>query len=196
MRRTILTAAAGAGLAVATVFATGTPAAGHGHTTAPASRQQVCAQGAVSDCGAIVWEPQSVEGPKGFPAAGPADGTICAGGNARFAELDDPRGGSWPATDLTAGQSVTFTWDFTVQHSTADFQYYITRDGYDPASPLTRADLEPQPFLTVPMDGRQPAEIENHQGTAPQKSGRHLVLAVWNIADTGNAFYACSDVDF
>ncbi|GAA3857981.1 lytic polysaccharide monooxygenase auxiliary activity family 9 protein [Streptomyces sedi] len=195
MRKTILTAATGAGLAVATVFATSTTASAHGYTTSPSSRQQLCAQGEVSDCGSIQWEPQSVEGPKGFPGAGPADGSICAGGNAPFAELDDPRGGDWPATSLTPGQSATFSWTFTVRHSTSTFDYYITKDGYDPSQPLTRADLEPEPFLSVSLDGAQPGETENHEGTVPDKSGRHLILSVWNVADTGNAFYACSDVD-
>ncbi|RMI42518.1 lytic polysaccharide monooxygenase auxiliary activity family 9 protein [Streptomyces triticirhizae] len=195
MRKTILTAVTGVGLAVATVFATTTAAQGHGYTTSPTSRQQFCAQGVASDCGAIQWEPQSVEGPKGFPAAGPADGSICSGGNSRFSELDDPRGGNWPATDLNPGQSLTFSWTFTARHSTSEFEYYITRDGYDPSQPLTRANLEPAPFLTVPMNGAQPGETENHQGTVPNKSGRHVILAVWNVADTGNAFYACSDVD-
>ncbi|MGW2849460.1 lytic polysaccharide monooxygenase, partial [Streptomyces sp. NPDC001274] len=35
-----------------------------------------------------------------------------------------------------------------------------------------------------------------HSGVLPQKSGKHLILGVWTIADTGNAFYACSDVTF
>ncbi|MDT0347070.1 lytic polysaccharide monooxygenase auxiliary activity family 9 protein [Streptomyces litchfieldiae] len=197
MGRKISAAAIGAGLAMVSVLGTSGTAQAHGYSTAPTSRQSFCAQGAVADCGSIVWEPQSVEGPKGFPQAGPPDGQICSGGNQRFAQLDDPRGGSWPATNLTAGQGYTFRWTFTARHSTTDFQYFITRDGYDPRQPLTRADLEPQPFMTVPMGGRQPGQTEAHQGTVPtQKSGRHLILAVWNVHDTGNAFYACSDVQF
>ncbi|MEU3505901.1 lytic polysaccharide monooxygenase, partial [Streptomyces hundungensis] len=38
--------------------------------------------------------------------------------------------------------------------------------------------------------GRQQSEVEAPSG----RSGRHVVVAVWTIADTGNAFYACSDV--
>ncbi|MBL1066896.1 lytic polysaccharide monooxygenase [Streptomyces sp. 7-21] len=197
MHRKITAAAAGAGLAMLSALATAGSAEAHGYTTSPTSRQAFCAQGAVSDCGEIVWEPQSVEGPKGFPSAGPADGAICSGGNSRFSQLDDPRGGAWPATDVSAGQSISFTWTFTASHSTSDFRYYLTNDSYDPSQPLTRADLEPEPFLTVSMDGAQPGETETHTGTLPAgKSGRHLVLAVWDIADTGNAFYACSDVQF
>ncbi len=60
-------------------------ASGHGYTDLPVSRQKLCQNGGVSNCGAIQWEPQSVEGPKGFPAAGPADGKLCSAGNASFA---------------------------------------------------------------------------------------------------------------
>ncbi len=197
MGRKTSAAVIGAGLAVVSVLGTSGTAQAHGYGTAPTSRQLHCAQGAVSDCGAIQWEPHSVEGPKGFPEAGPPDGQICSGGNQRFAELDDPRGGSWPATDVTAGQDYTFSWTFTARHSTSEFEYYITRDGYDPARPITRDSLEPEPFMTVPLGGRQPGETENHQGSMPAgKSGRHVIVAVWNVADTANAFYSCSDVQY
>ena len=56
-------------------------ASGHGYTDLPISRQKLCQNGTVTNCGDIQWEPQSVEGPKGFPAAGPADGQFCSGGN-------------------------------------------------------------------------------------------------------------------
>ncbi|WP_049579174.1 lytic polysaccharide monooxygenase auxiliary activity family 9 protein [Streptomyces sp. SBT349] len=197
MRKKISAAVIGAGLAAVSVLGTSGTANAHGYTTSPTSRQLHCSQGAVSDCGAIQWEPQSVEGPKGFPNAGPADGTICAGGNSQFAELDNPRGGAWPATSLNSGQSHTFNWTFTARHSTSEFQYYITNDSYNPNEPLTRADLDRTPFLTVPLGGRQPGATESHTGTLPGgKSGRHIILSVWNVADTGNAFYACSDVQF
>ncbi|WP_406861133.1 lytic polysaccharide monooxygenase auxiliary activity family 9 protein [Streptomyces sp. HUAS MG47] len=189
-------AAVALGVAGVTFVSTGS-ATGHGYTDSPISRQKLCQNGTVTDCGSIQWEPQSVEGPKGFPGAGPADGTICAGGNSRFAQLDDPRGGSWPATRVTAGQSYTFRWQFTARHRTTDFKYYITRNGWNPSQKLTRAALDPQPFLTVPYNSQQPPATLSHSGTVPAgKSGKHLILAVWTIADTANAFYACSDVQF
>ncbi|MFD3520596.1 lytic polysaccharide monooxygenase [Streptomyces sp. NPDC058653] len=186
------------GLAVAGVslLATGS-ATSHGYTDSPISRQKLCQNGTVTGCGNIQWEPQSVEGPKGFPAAGPADGKICAGGNGQFAQLDDPRGGNWPATSVAGGQSYSFRWQFTARHSTSDFRYYITKNGWDPTKPLTRAALDPQPFMTVPYNNMQPPATLVHQGSMPGgKSGKHIVLAVWNVADTSNAFYACSDVKF
>ncbi|MFF3393074.1 lytic polysaccharide monooxygenase [Streptomyces sp. NPDC002669] len=190
--------AAVVGLVVAGVSMLATSSAGsHGYTDNPISRQKLCANGTVTGCGNIQWEPQSVEGPKGFPAAGPADGRICSGGHGEFAQLDDPRGGNWPATNVTAGQGFSFRWQFTARHATTDFRYYITKDGWDPTKPLTRAALESQPFMTVPYGGKQPPSTLTQQGTIPtQKSGKHIILSVWNIADTANAFYACSDVQF
>jgi len=184
--------------ALALTVSTSVPLAyGHGWTNSPISRAKLCQQGAVQNCGAIQWEPQSVEGPKGFPAAGPADGVLCSAGLAQFHELDDQRGGAWPATQLQGGQGFTFTWHLTAPHSTADFSYYMTKQGWNPSQPLTRSALELTPFLTVKMNGSRPPNDVSHPGTIPTgRSGRHMILAVWTIADTGNAFYQCSDVNF
>ncbi|MEV3928375.1 MULTISPECIES: lytic polysaccharide monooxygenase [unclassified Streptomyces] len=196
MRKRASAAVIGLAIAGVSMFATGS-ASSHGYTDSPISRQKLCANGTVTGCGNIQWEPQSVEGPKGFPAAGPADGKICAGGNSTFAQLDDPRGGGWPATQVTAGQGYSFRWQFTARHSTSDFRYYITKNGWDSTKPLTRAALESQPFMTVPYGNQQPPATLTHQGSMPtQKTGKHIILAVWNVADTSNAFYACSDVQF
>ncbi|KAA0930381.1 lytic polysaccharide monooxygenase auxiliary activity family 9 protein [Streptomyces apricus] len=174
-------------------------ATGHGYTDLPVSRQKLCQNGGVANCGDIQWEPQSVEGPKGFPAAGPADGRICSGNHTNFGALDKPTtpsGGAWPTTKVSGGQSYTFRWQFTARHSTTDFKYYITKNGWNQNAALTRSALETAPFLTVPYSGQPPATL-SHSGTLPSgKSGHHVILAVWTIADTSNAFYACSDVTF
>ncbi|MFD4246734.1 lytic polysaccharide monooxygenase [Streptomyces sp. NPDC058525] len=190
-------AALGLGL-VAGITLLGAPSASsHGYTDTPISRQKLCANKTVADCGAIQWEPQSVEGFKGFPAAGPADGKICSAGLPQFAELDNPRDGAWPTTRVTSGQSYAFRWQFTANHSTTDFKYYVTKNGWNGTKALTRADLDPQPFLTVAYNGARPAMTTVHQGAMPSgKSGRHLILAVWTVNDTPMAFYACSDVQF
>ncbi|MBK1784444.1 lytic polysaccharide monooxygenase auxiliary activity family 9 protein [Prauserella cavernicola] len=171
-------------------------ASGHGYTQNPPSRQLECQQGSVGDCGPIQWEPQSVEGPKGFPAEGPADGQICAGGNEPYAPLDDPSK-SWPKTPMSSGQDFEFKWTLTAAHSTSSFRYFVTKDGWNPSEPITRDQLEPAPFLNVDLGGEQPPFEVSHTGTLPEgKSGHHVVLSVWDVADTANAFYACSDVDF
>jgi chitin-binding protein len=98
---------------------------------------------------------------------------------------------------LTAGASYTFTWHLTAPHSTTDFKYYLTKQGWDQNAPLTRAALDLNPFLTVTMNGGRPPNDVSHIGTLPSgRTGRHMILAVWTINDTANAFYQCSDVNF
>ncbi|GAA3770456.1 lytic polysaccharide monooxygenase [Streptomyces phyllanthi] len=175
-------------------------ASGHGYTDLPVSRQKLCQNGTVTGCGDIQWEPQSVEGPKGFPSSGPADGQLCSGGVGRFGQLNSPTkpgGGAWPTTRVTGGQNYTFRWQFTAMHATTDFKYYVTKQGWNQNHALARSDLNLTPFFTVPYNGQRPPSTLSHTGRLPSGlSGHHVVLAVWTIADTGNAFYACSDVTF
>jgi chitin-binding protein len=201
MRKKTKFYAAAVGLATtgALVLSSG-GASGHGYTDLPISRQKLCQNGTVTGCGSIQWEPQSVEGPKGFPGSGPADGQLCNAGLGQFSALSSPRtpsGGAWPATRVTGGQSYTFRWQFTAMHATTDFKYYITKPGWNQNHNLARSDLNLTPFLTVPYGGQRPPSTLSHSGTLPSGlSGRHVILAVWTVADTGNAFYACSDVTF
>ena len=95
-------------------------ASSHGYTDLPISRQKLCQNGTVTNCGSIQWEPQSVEGPKGFPGSGPADGQLCNAGLGQFYQLSaskTPSGGAWPATKVNGGQSYTFRWQFTAMHA-------------------------------------------------------------------------------
>jgi chitin-binding protein len=170
---------------------------GHGYTEAPTSRALWCKQGYVQGCGAAQWEPQSIEGPKGFPGAGPRDGQICSGGHDRFAELDDPAL-AWPLQEVSAGAEFEFKWHLTASHKTTKWEYFVTRDSWDGTQALTRTALESQPFFTEYSDGQSypPAETV-HTGTLPSdKTGRHMILGVWTIADTSMAFYQCADVNF
>src|SRR5699024_2221480 len=68
--------------------------------------------------------------------------------------------------------------------------------GWNAAEPLTRSDLDLDPFLEVDGHGKQPPSHVEHTATLPDRSGRHLIYAVWEIDDTANAFYQCIDVDF
>jgi len=173
------------------------PAWSHGFTTSPPSRSYLCGAHKVQNCGEVQWDPDGVEGPKGFPNSGPRDGTICAGADGRWSPLDDQRGGTgWPGTKVTGGSSFSISWQFTAQHSTTSFRYFLTKDGWNSTQPLTRASLDLTPFLQQNLSGRQPSNPTTHTGTLPQRTGRHILLAVWDIADTGNAFYQCSDLDF
>ncbi|MDQ0380674.1 lytic polysaccharide monooxygenase auxiliary activity family 9 protein [Amycolatopsis thermophila] len=164
--RRIATIAAAAALAPLALVALPGTASAHGYVDTPPSRQAQCAQGVVL-CGDIKYEPQSVEGPKGLRS--------CSGGNARFAELDDDSKG-WRATPV--GTTVTFTWQLTARHRTSTWEYYVGD---------TRVGL-------VDDGGAQPGATVTHDVDLSGFTGRQKVLAVWNIADTANAFYACLDL--
>lgn len=158
------------GALVAPLLAVSLPAGSahaHGWVTDPGSRQDQCAEGVV-DCGQITYEPQSVEGPKGLRS--------CSGGNSQFAELDDDSKG-WRVTPV--GTSHTFNWHHTARHATDTWQYFIGNT------------------KIAEFDGRgaQPAADVAHQVNFGGFTGRQKVLAVWNVADTSNAFYACIDVN-
>jgi len=152
--------------AVASVFIAG-PALGHGYISSPPSRQALCARGVVTNCGAIQYEPQSVEAPKGSK--------LCSGGNSRFLVLDD-NSRNWPATSV--GSTVTFNWTLTARHSTSTWQYFIGNTK----------------LAEFNDGGRQPGATVSHTVNLGSFSGRQTLLAVWNIADTVNAFYSCVDL--
>ncbi|GLW11057.1 hypothetical protein Misp01_61850 [Microtetraspora sp. NBRC 13810] len=166
MRR-MLTFLAVAVVTVATTVFIATPAQAHGYISSPPSRQALCAQGRVANCGPIIYEPQSVEGPKGL--------RNCHGNVARFAQLSDESKG-WPATQV--GNQVTFNWQLTARHSTSTWDYFIGN---------TRiAQFNDQ--------GRIPGATVSHSVNLGGRTGKLKLLAVWNIADTANAFYACVDL--
>ncbi|MEV6261844.1 lytic polysaccharide monooxygenase auxiliary activity family 9 protein [Streptomyces sp. NPDC051784] len=166
--RKTLAVAIGAGIAplLAVCLPAGSASA-HGYISSPPSRQAQCASGEVS-CGAITYEPQSVEGPKGL--------TSCSGGNSAFAELDDDSKG-WKVTPV--GRSTSFNWKLTAQHATSTWQYYANG----------------QKIAEFDDGGAKPGATVTHQVDFGGLSGKQKVLAVWNVADTANAFYACVDVD-
>src|SRR3954468_3525385 len=154
-------------LAVMGTLLVASPASAHGYVSSPPSRQANCAQGKGKDCGAIQYEPQSVEGPKGL--------TSCSGGNSRFAVLDND-GKGWPATSV--GNNVTFNWVLTARHATSTWQYFVGGSR----------------IAEFNDGGKQPGATVSHNVSLGGRSGRIKVLAVWNIADTANAFYNCVDL--
>ncbi|MFE6978926.1 lytic polysaccharide monooxygenase [Streptomyces sp. NPDC057682] len=158
------------GVGVAPLLAVALPtanASAHGYISSPPSRQAQCAAGTVS-CGQIKYEPQSVEGPKGLRS--------CSGGNSQFADLDDDSKG-WKVTPV--GSSTNFSWTLTARHATSTWQYYV---GGTKVAEFNDG-------------GRQPGATVTHNVNFGSITGKQKVLAVWNVADTANAFYACIDVN-
>ncbi len=167
----------------------------HGYVSSPESRSLLCKQGGNSNCGAIQYEPQSLEAPSGYPAAGPADGRIASAGLAQFAELDEQTATRWTKRPMKAGLQ-GFSWSFTANHATRNWRYYITRADWNPNVKLSRASFESTPFCQVDGGGRQPPSTVTHSCNVPARSGYQIVLAVWEVADTSNSFYNLLDLQF
>ena len=168
------------------------PAEAHGYVSGPYGRAAACKMGLNTNCGNVVFEPQSLEAPKGFPATGPADGRIASAGSS-FTELDQQTYGRWYKNAISTGP-LTINWTYTAAHRTSQWSYYMTKQNWDPNAPLKRADLEL--ISTVAHDGSAANSRPAHTITVPaNRSGYHVILAIWDVADTVNAFYNVIDVD-
>ena len=165
---------------------------GHGHVVTPPSRVELCKTGGNANCGQIIWEPYSVEGPDGWPA----DGTIAAGGgHSRFPELNVQTATRWERVAMSSGPT-KFAWKFLVNHVTKDYKYYITRVGWDVAAPLTRATFETAPFCVVDGGMTEPPALDEHTCNVPTREGYHIILSVWDVGDTSNSFFNVIDAMF
>ncbi|KXY29346.1 chitin-binding protein [Bacillus cereus] len=168
----------------------------HGFVEKPGSRSALCSPtyGALNvNCGSVMYEPQSLEAPKGFPQGGPVDGQIASAGGKFGGILDQQTENRWFKNTITGGEN-TFTWKYTAPHLTSKWHYYITKKGWNPNKALTRADFEP--IGTVQHDGSAASNNLTHKINVPtDRSGYHVILAVWDVADTANAFYNVIDVN-
>ncbi len=182
-----VTVLVGAGLTVTGA----TPASAHGYVAGTVVSRAAAIQNA--DRGAVANEPQSLEAPKGFPAAGPADGKLASAGGLFGGVLDQQTATRWWKNPVAAGP-LTVAWQYTAAHRTSQWRYYLTKPGWDPNAPLTRSELEL--IATVPHDGSAASGNPTHTITIPaDRSGYHILYAVWDVADTSNAFYNTIDLD-
>ncbi|WP_426480260.1 lytic polysaccharide monooxygenase [Chryseobacterium sp. R2ACT005] len=175
----------------------------HGYVLSPASRGY---QGSLDKAalgysvafgkyGSVINEPGSLEAPKGFPASGPIDGKIASANGSIGGDttLDIQTADRWKKTNITTGANA-FIWKYLAYHATAKWHYYMTKQGWDPGKPLSRQDLEL--IGTVVHNGTPPQDNVSHQITVPaNRTGYHIILAVWDVADTANAFYNVIDVN-
>lgn len=175
----------------------------HGYVLSPASRgyqgsldkASLGYSAAFSIYGSVINEPGSLEAPKGFPAAGPADGKIASANGSIGGDttLDIQTADRWKKTNISTGVNA-FIWKYSAYHATAKWHYYMTKQGWNPNQPLSRQDLEL--IGTVAHNGTPPQDNVSHQITVPaNRSGYHIILAVWDVADTTNAFYNVIDVN-
>jgi predicted carbohydrate-binding protein with CBM5 and CBM33 domain len=169
------------------------------------------------------WHIHEFEGGKAFPTATvagipnddnpshipPADGYICSGGrqgewdlvNCTDSELQAKKGQAWPRTSVSSGQVFKIDWSYNAVHKTRGYNYWITKDGWNPNSRITVAQLESKPFFSdfnteTPYWSHPLPKKDQTSVTLPQKTGYHVMIVPWIIADTGMAFYQTFDLDF
>ncbi|ABC38514.1 lytic polysaccharide monooxygenase auxiliary activity family 9 protein [Burkholderia thailandensis] len=142
--------------------------------------------------------------------APPRDGEIASGGRTADAraQLNEPDSvAHWQKHSVRSGQSLQISWSYSMPHKTRRWTYWITKPGWDASARLARAHFEPEP-LKVYLNTYQPywgpdADKELiprgdtiHEFNLPTRTGYHVLLAVWDIADTANAFYQVIDLNF
>lgn len=167
----------------------------HGFIFEPKSRAVLCWISENSDCGAVKYDPMSIEGPKGFPQSGARDGKIASGDNSSFYKLNEQSANRWKKVPLTSGKN-TFRWSLTQIHKTEKWQFFITKQDWDPNTPLTRASFDLKPFCERFDGGAVPDTDQIYISCdVPKRTGYQVILGVWSIADTANSFYQVVDVD-
>ncbi|QIJ61835.1 lytic polysaccharide monooxygenase [Streptomyces sp. JB150] len=206
-RTAAVTAALGLGpLALTTLSAA--PAAAHGTMGDPVSRVSQCyAEGPESPssdaCKAAVaaggtqalydWNGVRIGDAAGRHRELIPDGKLCSANNEQFNGLDLARA-DWPATGVRSG-SYTFKYRVTAPHK-GTFTVYLTKPGYDPAQPLAWDDLDLANPVATAVDPAAAGGFYTFTGTLPERSGAHVLYAVWQRSDSPEAFYSCSDVTF
>ncbi|WP_055492640.1 lytic polysaccharide monooxygenase [Streptomyces sp. TP-A0356] len=205
-RRAVVAAVGAAPLLMAGPAAV--PAVAHGSMGGPVSRVSQCsAEGPENPrsnaCRAAVaaggtqalydWNGVRVGDANGQHRALIPDGKLCSANNDEFKGLDLPRA-DWPATSVHSG-AYTFRYRVTAPHR-GTFTVYLTRSGYDPSKPLAWADLDLAHPVATAADPVAQGGFYTFSGTFPQRSGRHLLYAIWQRSDSPEAFYSCSDVTF
>ena len=201
-KRSALAACTSSMILLSAMFASQTVPA-HGYLDVPPSRALLCQKGINTNCGNAQYEPQSVgETFKGFPAGvggaplqGPIDGKIASGGHPSFSALDAQSATRWQLTEIK-DRNIDFEWQYTAVHPATKHEYFITRNGWNPNQALTRASFESTPFCTVDGGNQLPVSGAKHNCTVPDdKSGHHVILAIWTVGDTDAAFYNPADVN-
>ncbi|SDH64782.1 chitin-binding protein [Sinosporangium album] len=182
------------------------PAMAHGSMSNPPSRAYVCKQeGPETPKSAACKAAVAAAGTQAFydwhevsrlEAGGRhrqiiPDGRLCGAGRDKYRGLDLARS-DWPATRISSG-SLNVTYHATAPHSNSNFEFYITREGWNPSGPLSWSDLVHIKTFT----NQNPTTFTNWSINVPQRSGRHILFSIWQrVQGSTEAFYTCSDVTF
>ncbi|MFJ2815956.1 lytic polysaccharide monooxygenase [Streptomyces sp. NPDC087294] len=183
------------------------PAQAHGAPTDPASRVYACSpEGAstgTASCRAAIaanggpftaWDNLRVANVNGRDRQTIPDGELCSGGLSGYRGLDLTRS-DWPTTRLAPGARMTMTYASTIAH-TGTFELYLTRQGYDPAKPLTWADFPERPFASVTDPALTGGAYRFGAKLPSDRTGHHVLFTIWRNTSTPDTYYSCSDVTF
>lgn len=205
MKKQLLTTLLCSTAIFSTLMINQTNASAHGFVESPPSRgyqgrldrDTIGYNAAFAKYGNVITNHQSLEARKGFPQAGPADGRIASaeGGLGQINDfvLDNQTSSRWTKQEVTQGP-MNIVWNYTAPHSTAKWHYYITKADWNPDAPLARDSFEL--ISTIDHDASPATNNPNQLINIPNdRLGYHVVLAVWDIADTANAFYNVIDVN-
>ena len=99
-----------------------------------------------------------------------------------------------PGSRAFFGSSAGDNLNTTAQHRTASWDYYITKNGWNPNQPLDIKNFD----KIASIDGKQevPNKVVKQTINIPtDRKGYHVIYAVWGIGDTVNAFYQAIDVN-
>lgn len=162
----------------------------------------------------------------GFPSDAvsgvpPLDGLILSGGkddhriciNFTDAELDEAVRAKHPESSYSGGWNripvaprafFPVVWEYTAAYITRGYHWFITKDGWDESTRITRAHLEPEPFYAdlYPYErfdqhkDEMIAKVFHSVYLPGDKQGHHVIVLAWIVADTGAAFYQAFDVEF
>ena len=189
----------------------------HGHVFSPASRAWFEWDAGRLDEGAL----NQRESGKFFPQASggltdayaaqdvansppPPDGKIASANQATGHLLDAP-GDHWKKHPVHSGDTLDVSWHFTANHTTRRWNYFITLAEWNKEEVLSRSHFDPNPIYTVQNNMRpywehssemKPPSPTTHAVPLPKRSGYHVLLCVWEVADTSAAFYQVVDLDF
>ncbi|ARJ71235.1 hypothetical protein C5L17_000889 [Latilactobacillus sakei subsp. sakei] len=170
----------------------------HGYITSPGSRAYLGSNAFTNDTGQkplntnvgqVQYEPQSIEAPKNTFI----DGKLASANISSFSNLDEQTSTRWHQNQVKSG-ALTIKWHLTAQHKTSTWDYYLTRPGWNPNQPLSILNFEK--ITSIDDQGKLPAkDVAQTINIPTDRSGYNVLLGVWNISDTANAFYQAVDLN-
>lgn len=176
---------------------------GHGYISSPVSRSYGCKLKINSNCGQVEYEPQSIEAKKGFPDEGPIDEQLAGAG--KFNPLDDYDIGRWKFINYDVYENrsdfyiLQIIWTMTAVHRSTKYVLYLPHNYAIEDQPFSRNEIDYSNVCEYNLGGSlPPAKLVIHcyvKKTVINNiiNGNVRLYGVWDVADTGNAFYQIID---